>query len=101
MITQEQRDSLKRQMIYGDLTRAVSMYKRITGRQVSKKLLEKFLTGERKCAGLRPGSHDPIKMYEAISLTIRERYESQERMQRLADKILASTMEVSAAAAVQ
>lgn len=100
MITQTQRDELKKHLKNGDLPRAAGIYERIAGRPISRKMLEKFMSGERKCLGTKPGAHDPLKMYEAVARSVAQRRENEQRMQKLADQVLESTRQQATALAV-
>lgn len=100
MIKQEQRDILKNQINRGDFPVAASIYKQNTGRAISDRMLQKFLTGERQCLGDKPGAHRPEEMFRAIAQAIQRRKDREKRLNNLAADILASTIEASQTAAL-
>lgn len=100
MIKQEQRDILKNQINRGDFPVAASIYQQNTGRAISDRMLQKFLTGERQCLGDKPGAHQPEEMFRAIAQAIQRRKDREKRLNNLAADILASTIEASQTAAL-
>jgi len=100
MIKQEDRDKLKKMMIRGDIARAKTIYRVNTGRIISEKTLQKFISGERKNLGLDPAAHQPAEMYKSLAQAVSERHDREKRLNTLAADILASTIEATQSAAV-
>lgn len=82
----------------GDIPRAALIYLQNTKRSISDHTLEKFIKGERKNYGDKPGSHQPDEMYRAIAQAIAERQQRENRLQKLVDDIRESTIAAAAAA---
>jgi hypothetical protein len=100
MIKQDDRDTVKAQMIDGDYQVAQKIYQKNTGRTISQTYLCMFITGRKPATGKRPGSHQPSDMYQAICEAIEERLEAQKRIDKLAKSIRASTIEAAQAAGI-
>lgn len=98
MIKQEDRDTLNNLIMRGDIPRAADIYRKNTNRGISNHSLEKFIKGERKNYGDKPGTHQPEDMYNAIAQAIAERLQRAKRLQKLVDDIRESTIEAAAAA---
>lgn len=75
MISNELRAALRAKTIPGDIPHAAQIYQKITSRKIHKSQLQKFLNGLYPFHNHRPGSHDPLQMYEAISVAVAERLE--------------------------
>lgn len=73
MIHQSERDALRTQIKKGDYEVAAKIYKDKHIRQVGRRYLQRFMEGLNNPSGTRPGSHQPIDMYEAVAQAVRER----------------------------
>ena len=88
MITQEQKRELKNLLQPGDLSRAVNIYENTNRRQINKSAFYKFLTGERPFHGRKPGCHDPLAIFEAITRAIQERQQKERSAQNSAARLI-------------
>lgn len=75
MISKEDREALKKRVDgqAADYAAAAEIYQRISGRAISSKYLYKFVTGERQVTGKKPGSHNPVYIYEALVEAVEKR----------------------------
>lgn len=81
----------------GDVTAAVSQYKADTGREISPVSIQKFIAGERKFIGDRPGSHQGIDIFKAIAKVVEIREQKAKGIKKLSADILASTRQACTA----
>ena len=95
MITQDQRDELKKLSIRGDIQRAVVIYNKNTGREIGIRAMQKFVTGERKNTGINRRAHQPLELYRAMAQAIAERLEKEKRMQNMLADIRRFTIEAA------
>lgn len=81
MISSEQKEALSKRVVGGasDYNNAAEIYQALTGLSITPRYLYKFITGERKVTGAKPGSHNPVDLYEALveAVTRREKKESE------------------------
>ena len=89
MISQKQRDSLRKRINpKSDYKKAAELYEAKTGRYIHHRYLYKLLTGERKVEGTKPGSHQPLQMWEAMVDAIQYREMKDEEMTGKAREML-------------
>ena len=77
MISLSERDELAKKLCHSDYSTAASIYTRNTGRKLHYRYLEKFIKGERKCTGKKPGAHQPLEMYRALAEAYRQRIDAE------------------------
>lgn len=81
MIAQSERDALRARIhAQTDYVAAARIYSAKTGRSIHHRYLYKFLSGERAVTGQKPGSHQPLQMWEAIVEAIGQREREAEKM---------------------
>lgn len=89
MIDQRERSALKALIKAGDYIEAARIYKERHGRVIYHRYLEKFLSGERKVLGEKPGAHRPLDMYAAIVDAIKAREQRAAEMTKAARELKA------------
>ena len=73
MIHQSERDALRAQIKKGDYQVASNIYQKNHNRPIGRRYLQRFMEGISNPSGARPGSHQPIHMYEAVAEAVRRR----------------------------
>lgn len=81
MISQSERSELL-EKVNGDTDykMAAIIYERKTGKKIFYRYFYKFLSGERKITGKKPGSHQPLTMYASVVEAIAARENESEKM---------------------
>jgi len=83
MIAQSERKELLKEIKADeDYISAAAIYKQITGRKIYHRYLYRFLKGEIIITGKKPGSHQPLQMWEALVEAIVQRKMKEEMMTR-------------------
>lgn len=89
MISKEDREALKKRVDgkAADYVTAAEIYERITGRSIASRYLYKFITGERAVHGRKPGSHNPVHIYEALIEAVEKREKTEAEMATRANEL--------------
>lgn len=88
MIDQAIRNNLKDQIRKGDYEIAAQIYQKLVKKRITPRYLHKFIHGTHNPTGQRPGTHDPLRMFEAVATAVRQRQTAAQNANTAAQKLI-------------
>lgn len=94
MIDQAIRNALLEKTIRQDWDKAAQIYKKNNNRFIYPRYLERFLRGYSNPTGRFAGSHQPLRMFEAIAQAVAERQQAERDQTAKALQILQTKIRI-------